>query len=92
MLYVNRLTPISYPATVRAITFFVPESVPVGTDLTMLVGASPTGGATINGTTFVSVITGRTSAVTDPAAWSQPAINLLQRQRAEQADIQALRA
>ena len=44
----------------------------------------------INGTTFVSVITGHAAAASDPAAWSQPAINLLQRQRAERAVAQMI--
>ncbi len=41
--YVNRLTPSSYPATTVEIEFFIPSSVPIGTDLTLVVGSNLSG-------------------------------------------------
>ncbi len=52
------------------------------------IGALPNGeifDLSIGGTTFVSVITARSPAATDPATWTGPATNLLQRQKAERA-------
>ena len=44
----------------------------------------------IGGTTFVSVVTGRTPTVTEPATWTGPAANLLERQRAEKSVAQTI--
>jgi uncharacterized protein (TIGR03437 family) len=46
--YVNRLTPTSYPATLTALTLFIPNSVPVGTDYRLVVGLNVSGATNID--------------------------------------------
>ena len=49
--YVNRLTPLSYPATLTAIQlrFSTSQNIPAGTALTLRTGVNPTGSTNING-------------------------------------------
>lgn len=47
--YVNRLTPVSYPATITAISLFIPNTVEVGTEYRLVLGLNPGGGSNIDG-------------------------------------------
>ncbi|MBL8205912.1 MAG: hypothetical protein JNM09_16880 [Blastocatellia bacterium] len=53
--YVNRLTPMSYPSTITAVSINIPSSVPIGTDLTILVGTNPGGGSTLDSISFQTI-------------------------------------
>ncbi len=54
--YVNRLTPTgNYPFTVTAVSIFVSSSIPIGTELTILVGTNPSGNATLESQTFQTI-------------------------------------
>ena len=55
--FVNRLTPASYPATVKQLSiYFHPgQSLPAGTPINVVAAANPTGNTNINGLTFQSV-------------------------------------
>jgi uncharacterized protein (TIGR03437 family) len=54
--YLNRLTPTgTYPFTVTAVSIFIPASMPIGTNLTILVGTNPSGNATLQPMTFETV-------------------------------------
>ncbi|MBS1807005.1 MAG: IPT/TIG domain-containing protein [Acidobacteria bacterium] len=47
--FVNRLTPSSYPATLTAITLFIPNSVEIGTDYRLVMGFNSSGSSNIDG-------------------------------------------
>jgi uncharacterized protein (TIGR03437 family) len=53
--YVNRLTPASYPSTITAVSIYVPSSLPIGSDLTILVATNPGGGSTLETPSFQTV-------------------------------------
>jgi uncharacterized protein (TIGR03437 family) len=53
--YVNRLTPTNHPSTITAVSIYVPSSLPVGSDLTILVAANPSGNATLSELSFQTV-------------------------------------
>ncbi|HNG32164.1 MAG TPA: BACON domain-containing carbohydrate-binding protein [Blastocatellia bacterium] len=54
--YVNRLTPVSYPATLSAVSiYFSPGSIQVGEQITILAGANPSGAENINNVTLQTI-------------------------------------
>ena len=55
VLYVNRLTPASYPATLTSVLVNFPDTgcgLAIGTNISIVVGNNASGGSSINGTTF----------------------------------------
>ncbi|MBI1742309.1 hypothetical protein HYR54_04495 [Candidatus Acetothermia bacterium] len=58
--FVNRLTPPSYPATLKKILILFPASkfsLPVNTPISLLAGTNPSGNSNIDGITFQSINT-----------------------------------
>jgi len=76
--FINRLTPATYPATLKAVAIYFQsgsDSVPVGTPLTILFGSNPSGSGNINGLSFQQVA-GQVQSLNQFSIYSVPDLTI----------------